>query len=184
MWPVTERPDTCRSVCLMIVRDLWSLPWAAEALVPGGVHVLAAVTEGRNMGSSKYLIFVSSSQYGCKLGLSRKGKLITKTRKIFPWVPGPSLGQNALTSLFAHCSRMKRIYCKYRIWGKAHLCTINKRYWHLFRIFLFLGVSYMCTSHKKLDCTQILSCSVSSVMHSESLVLMTKAPNAPLHDWT
>lgn len=33
--------------------NLWSLPWAAEALVPGGVCVLAAVTEGRNAGSSK-----------------------------------------------------------------------------------------------------------------------------------
>lgn len=24
--------------------NLWSLPWTAEALVPGGVHVLAAVS--------------------------------------------------------------------------------------------------------------------------------------------
>lgn len=75
------------------------MPWAAEALVPGGDHVLAAVTEGRNVGSSKYLIFVYSSLYGCKLGLSRKRKLITKTRKIFPWVPGLSLGWDALISL-------------------------------------------------------------------------------------
>lgn len=34
--------------------NLWSLRGlAAEALVPGGVRVLAAVTEGRNAGSSK-----------------------------------------------------------------------------------------------------------------------------------
>lgn len=104
MWPVTERPDTCHSVCLMIVRDLWSLPWAAEALVPGGVHVLAAVTEGRNVGSSKYLIFVYSSQYGCKLGLARKRKLITKTRKLFPWVPGSPL-DGMPSQLSAHTAR-------------------------------------------------------------------------------
>lgn len=152
--------------------NLWSLSWAAEALVPGSVHVLAAVTEGRNEGSSKRLVFVYSSQYGCRLGLLRKRKLINQNKKDIPmssWAL-PWTGCPRILS-FPHCSRMKRIDCKYRKWGKAHLCSINKRYWRLFRIFLFLGISCMCVRFTQ-SWIVVKYC---PVMHSESLVLMAKA---------
>lgn len=62
------------------------MPKAAKELTLGGIHVLAAVTEGIDVGNSNRLAFVYSSQdMGENWDCREENK--TKIRKIFRWDP-------------------------------------------------------------------------------------------------